>query len=320
MKTVLVLGITGGFGGHVAEVLAAQGWRIKAMLRDVTKLPEGFQSAQAIAGDAGRIEDVRRAAEGVEVIVYGINAPYPIWENTVLPWLDNAARVAEEQQLTIVFPGNVYNFNPADGPDFDERSPMRPPTPKGRLRQAMETRLKRASENGAQVIILRAGNFIGAPARSTWLTHLIKPVSDGYKISAAGPRDLKHAWAYLPDMARTIAELLARKAALPAFNVFHFKGYLASFTDIAAAIQQVTDRKVAMKSFPWWWLRLGAPFSPWIRSLFEMRYLWNSEVHLNDGKLAGLLNGALPHTPLADALLQAGLIERRQHQPEFRHG
>lgn len=310
MKTALVLGITGGFGGHVAEALAANGWRLRALMRDAAKLPDRFKNVEVIAGDASRIEDVRRAAEGTQLIVYGINAPYPQWNNTVLPWLDVTAQVAEAQRLTIVFPGNVYNFDPADGPLFDERAPMHPVTPKGRLRQAMEARLQRASENGARVLIVRAGNFIGAHAHSTWLRYLIKPARHGYALSAAGPCSIKHAWAYLPDVAVTIAELLEQRTTLPAFGIFHFKGYEASFDDFAAAIRQATGKAVAMKKFPWWLLRLAAPFSPWVRSLFEMRYLWKSEVHLDETRLVASLPMPTPHTPLPMALLHSGLVAR----------
>jgi len=308
MKTALVLGITGGFGGHVAEALAANGWRIRALVRDPARLSPRWQAADVRTGDAARFEDVARAAEGVELIVYGINAPYPQWDGTVVPWLDVTARVAETRRLAIVFPGNVYNYDPADGPLFDERAPMRPVTHKGELRQAMEARLKLASARGARVLMLRCGNFIGAGISGSWLAHLLKRSRQGYVLSTTGPRHLKHAWAYLPDVAQTIVALLAQAATLPVFGVFHFRGYEASFDDIAATVAAATGERVALKRFPWWALRLAAPFSPWFRSLVEMRYLWEREVRLDETRLSALLGNALPSTPLAEALKSAGLI------------
>ena len=315
MKTALILGISGGFGGHVADALVARGWRLRVLLRDAARLPERFKQADVVVGDASRFEDVRRAANGAQLLVYGINAPYGQWDDTVMPWLDVSARVAEAARLTIVFPGNVYNLDPADGPRFDEQSPMRPPTSKGRLRLAMETRLQRASERGARVLIVRAGNFIGPYAHSTWLRYLVKRTARGYTLSAAGPRDVKHAWAYLPDMADDIGELLARRESLPAFSVFHYQGYEASFDDFAAAIQQASGQSVTMKKFPWWALRFAAPFSAWTRALFEMRYLWSHEVHLDERKLVRTLDHPVTHTPLPEALIQAGLVGRAQGAP-----
>jgi NADP-dependent 3-hydroxy acid dehydrogenase YdfG len=45
MKKALVMGITGGFGGHVAQALADRGWSLKALLRDPAKLPSRFSPA-----------------------------------------------------------------------------------------------------------------------------------------------------------------------------------------------------------------------------------------------------------------------------------
>jgi len=314
MKTALVLGITGGFGGHVAEALAASGWHIRALVRDPARLPARWQTTEVLRGDAARTEDVRRAAEGVDLIVYGINAPYPQWDGTVLPWLDVTAQVAEAGKHTIVFPGNVYNYDPADGPVFDERAPMRPVSHKGELRKAMEARLKLASERGARVLILRCGNFIGAGAPGSWLAHLLRHGRHGYTLSTTGPRDLQHAWAYLPDVAQTVVALLARAATLPAFSVFHFRGHEASFDDIAATISARTGERVRFKRFPWWLLRLAAPLSPWFRSLVEMRYLWEADIRLDDSRLT-LTLGAPPCTPLADVLTAAGLIGDSRQEP-----
>jgi nucleoside-diphosphate-sugar epimerase len=316
MKMALVLGITGGFGGHVAEALAERGWQLRALMRDPARLPERFKAAEVVVGDAGCDEDVRRAADGAQLLVYGVNAPYGQWDSTVVPWLDVSARVAEAARLTIVFPGNVYNFDPADGPRFDEQAPMQPPTAKGRLRVQMESRLRRASAQGARVLIVRAGNFVGAHAPSTWLRHLIKRTARGYALSAAGPRDLKHAWAYLPDLAQTIAELIAQPDRLTAFSVFHFRGHEASFDDLAAAIQQASGHAVRMKNFPWWAMRLAAPFSAWSRSLLEMRYLWEHPVQLAETRLVATLPMPVPHTPLTEALVRSGLVARRSDAPD----
>lgn len=322
MRTALVLGITGGFGGHVAAALAANGWRIRALMRDPARLPARWQAAQVLTGDAARVEDVERAAEGCELMVYGVNAPYPKWDGTVLPWLDATARVAEAGRLTIVFPGNVYNYDPADGPVFAERAPMRPVSHKGELRRAMEARLKLASARGARVLILRCGNFIGARTPGSWLAHLLRHSRQGYVLSTTGPRDLKHSWAYLPDVAQTVVALLARAATPPAFSVFHFKGYEASFDDIAATVTQATGERVRFKRFPWWLLRLASPVSPWFRSLVEMRYLWERDIRLDESRLTLALGGAAPCTPLADALTAAGLIDdgKSEQSPGNEHG
>ena len=308
MKTALVIGISGGFGSHVAQAMLNNGWHIKALMRDTTKLPKHLGKVDALHGDAANSDDVRKAAQNADVIVYGVNIPYPRWNKEALPLLENTVKVAEDLQQTIVFPGNVYIFNPDDGPVFSEKTAANPVVEKGLIRQKMEQRLKEATTKGAKVLILRAGDFIGAGAPSTWMQELIKPRKKSIKLSSAGPRDLNHSWAYLPDVAQTIAELLQNKEQLPAYSVFHFKGYQISFNEIANAIHTATGKPVTQTNFPWWLIRLVAPFFPMLRNLLEMRYLWNREVNLDEEKLCNTLGKPVPHTPLPVALEQAGLI------------
>ena len=308
MKQVLILGITGGFGSHVAQALARQGWGIKAMLRDPRKLPQRFRGADVVKGDAANIDDVRRAAEGVDTIVYGVNPPGYKWDGIVLPLLENTARVAEENGQTIVFPGNVYVFDPNDGPEFDEHSPFHPVSSRGRMRKEMEERLKRTSERGAQVIIIRMGDFIAPEVPGNWMNHLVRKSKTGYALAVTGPCDLAHTWAYLPDAARATAELVGKKEGLAPFNIFHFRGYRATFIDIANAIQEATGKKVKLGKFPWIAIRLLAPFNTMFSGLVEMRYLWTREINLSDGKIQKVLGKPLPRTPLSDALIETGLL------------
>lgn len=308
MKTALVMGITGSFGGHVAQALAQQGWTIRALLRNSAALSSQFSGVQIYKGDAADIDSIRAAARGANVIVYGVNPPYNHWAATVVPWLDNTATIAEELGATLVFPGNVYIFNPADGPEFDESTRANPITEKGKLRQAMEERLQRAVQHGARVIIVRAGDFIAAGAKSAWLQSLIKKTKHGYTLSAPSELCLTHTWAYVPDLAHTVAALVAGRDTLPPFSVFHFRGYRLSFSELAAAMHTASGQKVVLKKFPWWILRLAAPSSTFVRMVFEMRYLWEYELNLSDAKLRAALQQHVAHTPISQALLDSGLV------------
>lgn len=308
MKTALIMGITGSFGRHVAQALAGHGWRLKALLRDPGGLPPQFEGVEVVQGDAGDIGTIRAAADGVELIVYGVNPANYDWDGKAGPWLDNTARVAEERGLTLLFPGNVYVLNPADGPEFDEAAPLDPVSSKGRTRQAMEVRLRQAGDNGARVIILRMGDYIAAHTAGSWMPQLIKQTTRGYTLRLPGPGTLKHTWAYLPDVARTVAALLDRLDRPAPFSVFHYKGHQLSLNEIAHAITDVTGRPVQTVGFPWFALRVLAPFSVLFRGLVEMRYLWQHEINLRDDKLALHLGHAVPQTPIGKALSESGLL------------
>lgn len=308
MKKVLIMGITGGFGGHVATSLANNGWQIKALMRNPEKLPEKFHAYEVIKGDAASRHDIEKAAMDVDVIIYGVNPANYAWDGVVMPLLENVAAIAEEKKLTIVFPGNVYVYDPADGPDYSETTEHHPVSPKGVMREEMEKRLKRASNQGAQVIILRMGDFIGKGANSTWIKQILKSTKKGYALSATGPRTLKHSWANLPDAANTISLLLNKREQLNSFNEFNFKGYQVSFNDISVAIEVATHKKVIVKNFPWFIIKLIAPFSVLFKGLFEMQYLWHHEINLDDKKLTKELEGNIPHTALSKALIESGVL------------
>ena len=56
-----------------------------------------------------------------------------------------------------------------------------------------------------------------------------------------------------------------------------------------------------VKPFPWFLLRLAAPFNETMRELIEMRAFWEHPVRLDNAALIQAL-GAEPRTPLADAV------------------
>jgi nucleoside-diphosphate-sugar epimerase len=59
----------------------------------------------------------------------------------------------------------------------------------------------------------------------------------------------------------------------------------------------------SLSSFPWWLVRLAAPFVTTFRELLEMRYLWRQPVRMSNTRLISAL-GYEPHTPLDEAVEQ----------------
>jgi nucleoside-diphosphate-sugar epimerase len=159
------------------------------------------------------------------------------------------------------------------------------------------------------VVILRAGDFFGpaTPGALDWLVQHRGGRVTG--VFAPGPGDVGHAYAYLPDLAETLARLVDAEDRLGAFEVFHFRGHwLAHNAAFGEAIRRVTGNpKPPIRGFPWLVVRLAAPFNETFRELLEMRYLWKRPIGLANGKLAGFL-GEEPHTPL-DRALAASLAD-----------
>jgi len=312
-RTVLVLGATGGIGGEVARQLRDAGWQVRALKRGAAATPEQCDGISWLGGDAMNRQDVLSAAQGCAVIVHAVNPPgYRRWAELVLPMLDNSIAAAQAQGATIVLPGTVYNYGPDAFPVVTEDSPQRPLTHKGAIRVELERRLRNASRSGARVLVVRAGDFFGPRAGNSWFSQgLVKPGQAVRKISNPGQRGVGHQWAYLPDVARTMVELLQRRETLEAFACFHMAGHWdADGTQMSQAIQRAvlrhTGDKPRIAALPWWLLSLASPFVATLREMREMRYLWRQPVRMDNARLLRVL-GQEPHTPL-DQALEATLI------------
>jgi nucleoside-diphosphate-sugar epimerase len=304
----LVLGATGGIGGEIARQLRDAGWQVRALKRTLAQDDEQREGFTWLRGDAMNRDDVLRAARGCSVIVHAVSPPgYRRWSELVLPMLDNTIAAAAAEQATVVLPGTVYNYGPDALPVVTERSQQNPVTRKGRIRVEMEHRLETFSARGGRVLIVRAGDFFGPDARNNWFSQgLVKPGLPVTKISYPGARGVGHSWAYVPDVARTIVGLLARRDSLEPFATFHMKGHWdPDGTQMVGAIRRVvsrrTDAEPAVTQFPWWFIVLAAPFVTTFREMLEMRYLWRVPLHMDNARLESVL-GAEPHTPLDQAV------------------
>lgn len=312
-QLALVLGASGGIGGEVARQLVQAGWRVRGLKRGAVLPAPGADGIEWIAGDALDAAAVTAAAQGCSLIVHAVNPPgYRRWSELVLPMVDNTIAAARAQGATVVLPGTVYNYGPDAFPVLKEDSPQRPLTRKGRIRVDLEQRLADAAAAGdIQAIVVRAGDFFGPRCGNSWFTQgMVKPGAPVRVVRLPGRAGVGHQFAYLPDVARTMVQLVQRRAELPAFASFHMAGHWDSDGfEFGRAVQRVMARhghaQPSLAAFPWWLVRLASPFVATLRELQEMRYLWQQEVRMDNGKLLRFL-GQEPHTPL-DAAIEATL-------------
>ncbi|NRF65830.1 NAD(P)H-binding protein [Aquincola sp. S2] len=304
----LVLGATGGIGGEMARQLRDAGWQVRALKRGLAPPSEQREGITWLRGDAMNRADVLQAARGCAVIVHAVNPPgYRRWAELVLPMIDNTIAAAIAERATVVLPGTVYNHGPDAFPLLREDSPQRPLTRKGAIRVELERRLQAGTAQGARAIVVRAGDFFGPQAGNSWFAQgLVKPGRPVTTVRLPGARGVGHQWSYLPDVARTMVELLARRERLAPFAAFHMAGHWdADGTQMAAAIGRIVERhggaRPTQRAFAWWLVRLAAPFVATLRELLEMRYLWRTPVRMDNTRLIATL-GREPHTPLDEAI------------------
>jgi nucleoside-diphosphate-sugar epimerase len=307
-RLALVIGATGGVGGEVAKALIADGWRVRCLSRDpetARRQASWIGPVEWVAGDAMKKAEVQAAAIGVSVIFHGANPPkYRNWRGLAIPMLENSITAARASEARLIFPGNIYNFGPDAWPLVSETSPQHPLTRKGAVRVEMEEMLRKAADQGLRSLVVRAGDFFGSHQPSSWMKDaMIKPGRTITSVMYPGEPSVGHAWAYLPDLARTIVRLAEIEQTLPNFEVFHFGGHwIEPGVEMAKAIARVAGvPDVKIRCAPWLLMQLASPFLAFPRELMEMRYLWRVPMRLDNRKLIALI-GREPHTPLEDAL------------------
>jgi nucleoside-diphosphate-sugar epimerase len=316
-KTVLVLGASGGIGGAIAAALLRHGWQVRGMARDVMSASHRANPhIEWVQGDALSRDDVVRAASGVAMIVHAVNPPgYRNWGKVVLPMIDNtiaAARAAGGAR--IVLPGTIYNYDPARTPVVDAGSVQESRSRKGAIRVALEQRLADAAPE-VPSLILRAGDFFGPGVRSSWFAQAM--VTPGKPVTRiVNPaRGAGHSWAYLPDLAEAFARLMDAEDRLSPFERVQFEGiYDASGTLMTDALRRIAGRNVPIWSFPWWLMRLAAPFGGFPREAAEIAQYWRHPVRFDNRRLVDLI-GPEPRTDL-DLAVRASLVDMGCLAPE----
>src|SRR6185503_19311464 len=140
----------------------------RALTRDPARAATGRDPRiQWTRGDAMDRAAVVAAAEGCSLVVHAVNPPgYRDWDKLVLPMMDNSIAAARAAGARVLLPGTVYNYGPDAFPVLREDSPQRPVTRKGKIRVAMEQRLR---DSGVPALVVRAGDFFGGrSAASSW--------------------------------------------------------------------------------------------------------------------------------------------------------
>jgi nucleoside-diphosphate-sugar epimerase len=306
-KTALIVGASGSVGGAVAETLLLRGWSVRGLARDVAAAAASWRgragSVEWVTGDAMQRDDVIAAARGVSTIVHAVSPPgYRDWDKLVLPMLDNSVAAARAAGgARILLPGTLYNFDPASTPVVREDSPQRPRSRKGAIRVELERRLEQASRE-LPVLIVRAGDFYGPKVRSSWFAQaMLKPGKPVTRlVTLSGP--VGHGWAYLPDLAEAMVRLLEHPALRP-FERVGFEGFWdddgRAFPALVAAA--LGRPALPQRAFPWWLMRLAAPFGGFPREAAELVPFWRHPMRIDNTRLLELL-GAEPRTPAIQAM------------------
>lgn len=280
-KSALILGANGRFGRNAAEAFKAAGWTTRLFDR--------------------KSDDLKTAAQGMDVIVNGWNPVYTDWAADIPKFTAEIIATAKETGATVMLPGNVYNFG-AGSPDvLSEKTPHAAKNPLGRIRIEMEAAYRKS---GVRTIILRGGDFIDTKDSGNWFDMIMTKNIDKGRFTYPGNATIPHAWAYLPDMARALVALAEKRDDLATFEDIPFPGYTLSGQEMCAALELVANRPMRLKTMSYLPLRLLSPFWKMGAKLVEMSYLWSMPHRLDNRKFDALLPDFRP-SPIGEALSAA---------------
>lgn len=304
MQTIVILGAAGRVGDAAARAFVEAGWKVKGVARNA-KLAQLAPGVEAVSADAFDRASLIAACRGADVILNALNPQYTEWTEKVMPMAENVIAAAEAVGATHMLPGNVYNFGYDLKVGTREDDRQAPSTEKAEIRIAMEDLFRRvAEERGVQTIVLRAGDFYGGVKPESWLDLIILKNVRRDIFTWPGPTDIPHAFAYLPDLGRAFVALAGKRAALGAFERFHFEGHTLSGQQMKAAAEIAVGRPLTQRGVPWTLLRAAGLFNPMLREVARMSYLWRTP-HSLDGSRLERTVGKLAATLPADALRQA---------------
>ena len=277
-KTALILGASGKVGRHSALAFESASWQVKLFDRQGS--------------------DMDTAAQGVDVIVNGLNPPnYHQWGSIIPRITEQVIQAAQSSGATVILPGNVYHFGDSPG-IWSERTTPAPISRKGEIRLAME---KTYQSSGVQTIVLRAGNFIDPDRCGCVMSTVYLRQIHRRKLTVPGDDTVKQAFCYLPDWARAAAELAQMRGSLATFEDVPFPNLSISAKELKLALEKAHGHRIDSVGFPWWLMKATAPFWELARELNEMRYLWNTDHTLCSQRLDALLPD-FKHSNLQQAL------------------
>jgi len=280
-NTCLVLGAIGRFGRHCADTFESHGWR-------VAKFRRGIDDLHALAHEA-------------DVIVFGWNPKYPDWDRDCRTLITQAIEAARVNNAMILFPGNVYVYGTNQDQVWGASTPRSAVNALGQVRIEMEQMLR---QSGVKTAIIRSGDYIDIEKSGNWFDSiLVKKLHKGV-LTYPGNVDARHAWAYLPDVARAVVGLAEMRHQLGQFTEVSVRGYCLTAHDLAEVISRVTGQAITVKKMSWLPIRLVSPFWKMGRCLLSMSYLWDHPHDLDDTDLRSYLP-EFRETPIEMAISQA---------------
>lgn len=289
----------GPVGTTTAAELVTRGHTVRVLSRSGGTSTDAVEHRSVDAADA---ESLTRAAAGADVLYNAVNPAYHRWATDWPPVAAALLATAERTGAVLVTMGNLYGYGRPSGPMTPE-TPIAATDVKGRVRTGMWAQALAVHEAGrVRVTEARAADFVGpqVPAGQSHLTRQLPALRAGRRAWVVGDPDVRRSWAYLPDVAATLATLGTDERALG--RAWHVpttapRSQRAALTGLAEAMGAPAAR---VSGIPWPVLQAVGLAVPMMREVVAIRHQWDQE-YVSDGS-ATTADFGLTATPWDDVL------------------
>jgi nucleoside-diphosphate-sugar epimerase len=303
MKDIHTIFGAGQVGTKLARVLAEQGYRVRLVRRSAPGEPiEGVEWMQGDATDAAFADEACRGAASV----YNCTNPrdYHGWEGVLEPLFTAILEAAARAGARLVVLDNLYMYGRPEQTPFDEHTPMKPCSDKGRMRARLVAELWAAHKRGeVRVTTGRASDYFGPDSPNAAIFHgrFFDQLRKGAAVELMGNPELRHSYSYTPDVARGLAILGTHDEAIG--RAWHLPvSAQISTRELVERFAHAAGREPKMRVIPKWALRLLGVFVPMVGAVAEMLYQWEVPFVLDDGAFRRVF-GVGP-TPLDQAIAE----------------
>jgi nucleoside-diphosphate-sugar epimerase len=272
----------GPVGMTTAAELVARGHDVRVLSRSGGRSTEEIEHRQVDATDAAALTG---AARGAAALYNAVNPPYHRWASDWPPVAAALLSAAETTGAVLVTMSNLYGYGRPSGPMTPD-TPMAATDVKGRVRTRMWTDALAAHEAGrVRATEARAADFVGpqVPGDHSHLVRQLPALRKGRRAYVVGDPDALRSWAYMPDVATTLATLGTDERALG--RAWHVpsnppRSQRQALGDLAAALGVPP---VPVSTIPWPVLRAVGLAVPMMREVVAVRHQFDQEFVIDAG-------------------------------------
>ena len=266
----------GPVGTTTAEELLARGHQVRILSRSGGRSTGAVEHRRVDAGNAAALTE---AARGAAALYNAVNPAYHRWPADWPPVAAALLVAAERTGAVLVTMSNLYGYGRPTGPMTPE-APLAATDLKGRVRIRMWQEALAAHESGrVRVTEARAADFVGpqVPADHSHLVRQLSTIRKGRRAWVIGDPDARRSWAYLPDVAATLATLGTDERALG--RAWHVPNTAprSQREALEAVATAMGVPPVPVSGIPWPVLRAVGVAVPVMREVVDIRHQWDQD-------------------------------------------